>query len=156
MQEAINAQVNINNFLKTCGIKDLVGDYGELIVENTIGGKRQNAVNQGFDIMHDKYNRIEVKTRKYKRNASNKLVKENRAVGFTGKKDNFDWLAHIILDEEYRVIAACLAKYDEVWPIIQSSSGKISYSQSLNSRDSKNITEEAQAIQRTLNNQNFI
>jgi len=61
LQEAINAQIELDEFLKNYDLKDLVGDYGELIVQNAIGGERQKAVNQGFDIMHEKYNRIEVK-----------------------------------------------------------------------------------------------
>ncbi|MCK5537125.1 MAG: hypothetical protein KAI79_09870 [Bacteroidales bacterium] len=152
IQEAINIQIDINKFLEQYNIKDLVGDYGELIIQNTIGGERQKAVNQGFDIMHEKYHRIEVKTRKYKRDKDGNVKKENRAVGFKGKENNFDWLAHLILDEEFNVLSACMAKYDEVWPEIQRLSNKVSYKTSSELPSSFDITNEAIAAQNKLNN----
>jgi hypothetical protein len=50
LEEALRYQTQINKFLVSNGIKELDEDYGEFIVQNAIGGKKQSAVNQGFDI----------------------------------------------------------------------------------------------------------
>ena len=108
LERAISAQAEINRFLARSGIKDLVGDYGELLVHKALGGTRKNAVNRGFDIDHDDLRRIEVKTRKYELLESGKVKKESRAVGFAAKESSFDWLAHVVLDVDFSVVAACL------------------------------------------------
>jgi hypothetical protein len=140
--KAITAQIAINNFLASHGIKDLVGGYGQLLLQKSIGGEPMSATNQGFDILHFEYNRIEVKTRKYERKLDGGITKETRAVGFDGKENGFDWMAHIILDTEYRVVGGVLAKYSEVWPELMRNSKKISFSASAILPSSINITAE--------------
>jgi len=152
LEEAIRYQTKINKFLANNGIRDLVGDYGELIVHNAIGGKKQSAVNQGFDIRNEKYGRVEVKTRKYELKQDGTVKKEIRAVGFKGKENNFDWLAHVILDIEFNVVCACLAKYDEVWPEVQRTKDKVGFSTSSKLPSSIDITKALQCAQIEFNN----
>lgn len=150
LEDAVGYQVKINRFLAENDIKDLVGDYGEILVQKALGGIKQNAVNRGFDIQHDSLNRIEVKTRKYELKQDGSIRKENRAVGFEGKENNFDWLAHVILDPEFKVVKACLAKYDEVWPEIQRTTNKVGYATSSKLASSRDITKELQGAQTEL------
>jgi len=147
LEEAVKYQTQINKFLASNGIRDLVGDYGEFIVHNAIGGEKQSAVNQGFDIKNEKYGRVEVKTRKYELKKNGTVKKESRAVGFKGKENNFDWLAHVILDIEFNVVSACLAKYDEVWPEVQRTKDKVGFSTSSKLPSSIDITETLKGAQ---------
>jgi hypothetical protein len=141
LEEALRYQTQINKFLVSNGIRDLVGDYGEFIVQNAIGGEKQSVVSQGFGIRNEKYGRVEVKTRKYELKQDGTVRKENRAVGFKGKENNFDWLAHVILDIEFNVVSACLSKYDEVWPEVQRTKDKVGFSTSSKLPGSIDITE---------------
>lgn len=138
--QAIEFQIEINRFLVANDMKNLVGDYGELLIQKALGGTMQNAVNHGYDIQHDEYGRIEVKTRKYELKKGGGSKKEDRAVGFSGKENNFDWLAHVILDTDFKVIEGCLAKYQEVWPEIRRTPYKVGYSTSSNLRSSIDMT----------------
>lgn len=104
LEDAVGYQPKINKFLAENNIKDLVGDYGEILVQKSLGVTRQNAVNRGYDIRHDFYKRIEVKTRKYELKQDRAVPKENRAVKFEGKESNFDWLTHVILDADLRYV----------------------------------------------------
>jgi len=119
LQEAIATQAKINQFLAASGIKDLVGDYGELLIHDALRGVSKNAVNQGFDIKHHELGRVEVKTRKYELLPDGTVRKESRAVGFKGKENGFEWLAHVVLDVDFSVVGACLVAYQDVWPEIQ-------------------------------------
>lgn len=150
LEDAVEYQVIINRFLAENDIKDLVGDYGEILVHKALGGIRQNTVNRGFDIQHDQYNRIEVKTRKYELKQNGSIRKENRAVGFEGKESGFDWLAHVVLDPDFNVVKACLAKYDEVWPEIQRTTNKVGFSTSSKLPSSQDITRKLQEAQTEL------
>lgn len=151
LEDAVKYQTQINKFLAHNGIRDLVGDYGEFIVQYAIGGEKQNAVNQGFDIKNETYGRVEVKTRKYELKENGSVKKENRAVGFKGKENNFDWLAHIILDTEFNVVSGCLAKYDEVWPEIQRTKDKVGFSTSSKLSSSIDITDKLKHSQNEFN-----
>jgi hypothetical protein len=147
LEEAIKHQIQINKFLASNGIRDLVGDYGEFIVRHAIGGEKQSAVNQGFDIKNEEYGRVEVKTRKYELRQDGSVNNENRAVGFKGKESNFDWLAHVVLDIEFNVANACLAQYEEVWPEILRTKGKVGFSTSSKLSGSIDITNKLKAAQ---------
>ncbi|WP_269621258.1 hypothetical protein [Zhongshania sp. BJYM1] len=147
LEEVVRYQTQINKFLASNGIRDLVGDYGEFIVHSAIGGEKQSAVNPGFDIKNDKYGRVEVKTRKYELKQDGSVKKENRAVGFKGKENNFDWLAHVILDTDFKVVSACLAKYDEVWPEVQRTKDKVGFATSSKLPSSIDITETLKGAQ---------
>lgn len=150
LQEAIASQAEINRFLAKNGIKDLVGDYGELLIHKAFGGNRENAVNQGFDIQHPQYKRIEVKTRKYELLQSGGVRKEGRAVGFKGKEDGFDWLAHIVLDVDFSVVSGCLVSYQDVWPEVQRTKDKVGFSTSSKLPSSINITNQLRDAQKAL------
>jgi hypothetical protein len=150
LQEAIASQAEINRFLAKKGIKDLVGDYGEMLIHKALGGTRENAVNQGFDIQHPQYKRIEVKTRKYELLQSGGVRKESRAVGFKGKENGFDWLAHIVLDVDFSVVAGCLVSYQYVWPEVQRTKDKIGFSTSSKLPSSVDITSELIDAQKAL------
>jgi len=141
LQEAISAQADINRFLARSGIKDLVGDYGELLAQEALGGHRKNAVNRGFDIQHPELGRVEVKTRKYELLQDGTVRKESRAVGFAGKESSFDWLAHVVLDTDFSVVGACLVSYHDVWPEILRTTGKVGFPTSSRLPSSKNVTE---------------
>lgn len=140
LQDAIASQVKINRFLAENGIKDLVGGYGELLIHKAFGGNRENAVNQGFDIQHPQYKRIEVKTRKYELLQNGRARKESRAVGFKGKENGFDWLAHIVLDVDFAVVGGCLVSYQDVWPEVQRTKDKVGFSTSSKLPSSLDIT----------------
>lgn len=150
LQEAIASQAEINRFLAKSGIKDLVGDYGELLIHEALGGTRENAVNQGFDIQHPQYKRIEVKTRKYELLQSGGVRKEGRAVGFKGKENGFDWLAHIVLDVDFSVVGGCLVSYKDVWPEVQRTKDKVGFSTSSKLPSSINITSLLREAQKAL------
>jgi hypothetical protein len=150
LKEAISAQAEINKFLASRGIKDLVGDYGELLVHRALGGTRKNAVNQGFDIEHPELKRIEVKTRQYELKQDGTIGKENRAVGFKGKKNRFEWLAHVVLNIDFSVVGGCLVHYDDVWPEIERTSEKVSFPTSSRLPSSRDITQELRQAQQEL------
>lgn len=141
LQQAIACQAEVVRFLAKNGIKDLVGGYGELLVSHALGGVRQNSVNPGFDIKNREYGRIEVKTRKYELKEDGSVRKENRAVGFEGKKNGFDHLAHVVLNVDFSVVSACLVSYDQVWPEIERTSGKVGFATSSRLPSSKIITD---------------
>jgi hypothetical protein len=147
LERAISAQAEINRFLARSGIKDLVGDYGELLIHKALGGTRKNAVNRGFDIDHDDLRRIEVKTRKYELRESGEVTKESRAAGFSGKENSFDWLAHVVLDVDFAVVAACLVHYHDAWPELARTTFKIGFSKSSRLPSSRDITSEIRAAQ---------
>lgn len=48
----IRRQSEIDQQLRSCGVRDLVGDYGEILAHAALGGTRMHAVNEGFDIEH--------------------------------------------------------------------------------------------------------
>lgn len=150
LERAISAQAEINRFLARNGIKDLVGDYGELLIHKALGGKRKNAVNRGFDIDHDDLRKIEVKTRKYELRESGGVTKESRAAGFSGKENSFDWLAHVVLDIDFSVVSACLVHYKHAWPEIVKTTYKIGFSKSSRLPSSRDITSEVRAAQMAL------
>lgn len=150
LREAIATQAEINRFLAKNGIKDLVGDYGELLIHKALGGNRENAVNQGFDIRHPQYERIEVKTRKYELLQSGGVRKESRAVGFKGKEEGFDWLSHIVLDVDFSVVGGCLVSYQDVWPEVQRTKDKVGFSTSSKLPSSINITNQLREAQKAL------
>lgn len=143
-------QLEINKFLMSRKIKDLVGSYGELLVSAALGGARKSAVNQGFDIYHEEYGRIEVKTRKYEIKSDGTVVKESRAVGFSNKEEGFDWLAHVVLDCDYMVKGACLVHYSDVWPLIRNSGDKIAFSKSSSLPSSIDILAHLQRAQQNV------
>ncbi|WP_153448924.1 hypothetical protein [Vibrio algicola] len=151
LKEAIESQIEINQFLSKNGIRDLVGDYGEFLVLEALGGEKQTAVTQGFDIKNKKFGKIEVKTRKYELKQDGSIKKENRAVGFKGKEEQFDWLAHIVLDVNFKVVKACLAVYAEVWPEVQRTKDKIGFATSSKLESSIDITLKIQDAQMSLN-----
>lgn len=136
------------------GIKDLVGDYGELLSHKALGGERMNAVNRGFDIMHQGHGRIEVKTRKWELKKDGSIHKEERAVGFSGKEDQFDKLVHVILDVDFSVRYACMAIYSEVWPEIMRTTKKISFRVCSHLPNSIDITNSIKAAERALRSGN--
>jgi hypothetical protein len=147
LQDAIAAQAAINRFLASSGIKDLVGDYGELLVHKALGGTRRNAVNRGFDIDHEVFLRVEVKTRQYELLQDGTVRRESRAVGFKGKEDGFDWLAHVILDVDFSVLGACLVSYQNVWPEIERTKDKVGYQTSSRLPSSRDITQQVKTAQ---------
>jgi hypothetical protein len=153
LKQAIGMQSAINRFLSENGIKDLVGDYGELLVNRALGGSRAGAVNQGFDIIHPDFGRIEVKTRKYELQRDGRIRKEDRAVGFLNKEGGFDWLAHVVLNVDFSVEAACLVDYADIWPEItktEGKNGKVAFARSIGCPSSQSITEEVRIAQREL------
>ena len=147
LQDAIAAQAEVNRFLASSGIKDLVGDYGELLIHKALGGIRRNAVNRGFDIDHVEFQRIEVKTRQYELMQDGTVRRESRAVGFKGKENGFDWLAHVVLDVDFTVLGACVATYGDVWPEIERTTGKVGFPTSSRLPSSRDITQQVKKAQ---------
>ncbi|MGY0798166.1 hypothetical protein ACW7G0_03800 [Lysobacter sp. A286] len=150
LQEAISVQAKINRFLASNGIKNLVGDYGELLIHKALGGNRKNAVNRGFDIEHPDLQRIEVKTRKYELKRDGTITRESRAVGFSGKKNSFEWLAHVVLNVDFSVVGACLVHYDDIWPEIERTTKKVGFPTSSTLPSSRDITQMLRATQQDM------
>lgn len=96
---------------------------------------------------NEKYGRVELKTRKYELKQDGTVKKENRAVGFKGKENIFDWLAHFILDTEFNVVSTCLATYDEIWPEVQRTKNKVGFSTSSKLPSSINTTDMLKSAQ---------
>lgn len=150
LEEAVSAQAAINRFLASQSIKDLVGDYGEILAQKALGGARQTAVTKGFDILHPELNRIEVKTRQYELLSDGTIRKESRAVGFKGKEGGFDWLVHVVLDPHFYVVGACCVNYRDVWPEVLRTKDKIGFPTSSRLPSSYDITEKLRTAQREL------
>jgi hypothetical protein len=146
ISQAIHRQVEIDRHLRAHGVKDLVGDYGEILAHKVLGGARTPPTTEGHDIDHPTYGRVQVKTRKYELQRDGKIRKEDRAVGFKlDKSDQFDWLCHIVLDVDYSVVGAVLVAHQCAWPEITGKSMKIKYARSCSLPSSLDITSKVKA-----------
>lgn len=145
--KALPAQVKIDRYLRRNGVKDLVGDYGEILAHKVLGGTRTPPTTEGHDIDHPEYGRIQVKTRKYELRLDGTVKKEGRAVGFKRDKPlQFDWLCHLVLDVEYQVVGATLVSYECVWPEITSKSMKVSFQLSCSLPSSIDLTSQFKKV----------
>lgn len=151
--QAIKEQVRIDRHLRSHGVKDLVGDYGEILAQKALGGARTPPTTEGHDIDHPTHGRIQVKTRKYELQRDGKVRKEDRAVGFKADKPNqFDWLCHIVLDIDYTVVGASLVAHGCAWPEIMGKSMKIKYAKSCSLPSSIDITTKVRHAAASTNN----
>lgn len=150
ISQAIHRQVEIDRYLRTHGVKDLVGDYGEILAHKALGGSRTPPTTEGHDIDHPTYGRIQVKTRKYELQRDGKVRKEDRAVGFKPERpEQFDWLCHIVLDVDYSIVGAALVAHQCVWPEIVGKSMKVKYAMSCSLPSSIDITPKIKAAAAT-------
>lgn len=130
--DLVARQKAIDDELRELGIRDLVGDFGELIAARALGVSREKPVTEGHDIIHPTYGRIQVKTRKSPAAVDGKTARiENRAAGFkapkTAGETAFDWLMHVVLNSDYSVDKACLVSHSDVWPEIERTTMKVGY-----------------------------
>lgn len=124
--EAIRAQKAIDEFLfYEIGSDDLVGRFGKVLAASALRGELMPPITKGFDVRHPEYRRVQVKTRKLPRDGR----RETRAVGFR-EPNEFDWLCHVVLNNDYSVWGAWLVPYEKAWPMITQMSMKISAEQS--------------------------
>ena len=142
---AIERQAELDRQLRSHGVKDLVGDYGEILAHRALGGVRTRPTTEGHDIYHPVYGRIQVKTRKFELQRDGRIKREGRAAGFIRERpEQFDTLCHIVLNVDYSVAGAVLISYACAWPEITRTSMKIAFSTS-SSLASRDITKEIAA-----------
>ena len=122
-QQAIEAQLGVERFLLSHGLRDLVGDYGEFLAHQAIGGRLMPPVTKHYDIEHPNYGLVQVKTRRLGERVGGRKCCETRAVFKSGYA--FDTLFHIILGEKFEVLHAATAPRSEVEPVARSKSNKI-------------------------------
>ncbi|WP_162820671.1 hypothetical protein [Microvirga calopogonii] len=87
------------------------GQYAALLVARALGAcVVANGVNQGYDLEHPRYGRIEVRSRRYPLDGR----REDRAQVPSSKQGLFDHFAHIVLDQDFTVAGAYLAPHDAI------------------------------------------
>lgn len=120
------------------GIRDS-SDYAEVLVTEALEGERvQSGVNQGYDIISQKYGRVEVKCRVLPTDGR----QEDRVDIRNTKADGFDYLAIVVFFPDYSAKGAILVPYSEVWPIIDSRKyRRISYGEACQLESAVDITE---------------
>jgi len=142
LSSVVQAQIEIDKYIRANGLPDLVGSLGEQLAQIVIGGKLMPPAFKGFDIQHERYGRVQVKTRKLNYAANGSLGTETRAVLSTYSPGDFDHLVHIVLDGEYRVRRAILVRAEEVFLSIRGNSGKININQTASLGGAIDMTEE--------------
>src|SRR5687768_6297220 len=99
------------------GIKDQ-GQYAARLVADALGARvLANGVNQGFDLEHPRYGRIEVRSRRYPLDGR----REDRAQVPLSKQGLFDHFVHIVFDGDFTVAAAYLAPHDAIETLVSRS-----------------------------------
>jgi len=87
------------------------GQYAARLVGDAIGAHvLANGVNKGFDLEHDKYGRIEVRSRRYPHDGR----REDRAQVPARKTGLFDYFAHVVLDTNFAIAGGYLAPHDVI------------------------------------------
>jgi hypothetical protein len=87
------------------------GQYAARLVGEAIGARvLANGVNKGFDLEHDNYGRIEVRSRRYPLDGR----REDRAQVPARKAGLFDYFAHIVLDTNFTIAGGYLAPHDVI------------------------------------------
>jgi hypothetical protein len=91
-------------------IKDQ-GSYAEHLVAEALGASvLANGVNKGFDLLHERYGKIEVRSRRYPLDGR----REDRAHLSIKKSGLFDFFVHVAFDSDYSVSGAYLAPHDAI------------------------------------------
>ncbi len=92
------------------GIKDQ-GQYAARLVAQALGAKeRPNGANKGFDLQSLDYGRIEVRSRRLPLDGRG----EDRAQVPTSKAGFYDHFAHVLLEQDYRVIGCYVVPHDQI------------------------------------------
>ena len=104
----------LRNELKIHNIGN-TGHYAELIVANSIKAARNlNGVKKGFDIVCEKYGKIEVKSRTLPKKGT-----ENRISIQKSKINQFNYLAYVLFDSDMNVKGGFLLPYSDVISLIE-------------------------------------
>ena len=104
---------------------------------------------KSYDLLHNKYGKIQIKTRALLDRVGAILSNETRAVVASNR--NFDWLFHIVLDRDMMVRDAILVPIKVVSVVADSNSGKLSIEQSRGARGAIDLTNLARDAQIKLN-----
>lgn len=142
---AVRCFVESHRVLVRHGIADIVGDYGEKIAEQTIGGRRMPPTCKDYDLIHSHYGNVQIKTRALLDRVNGARSNETRAV--LGRNRCFDWLFHIILNRDMLVCNAILLPVSGVSDFADRNSGKISILQSQSVLGAIDLSVEARMAQ---------
>ncbi len=126
------------------GFKDQ-GPYAELLVAKALGARvLTNGVNQGFDLEHPRYGRIEVRSRRYPLDGR----REDRTQVPSSKHGLFDHFVHIVLDQDFSVAGAYLAPHDAMEALVKRSKQRyVRFADGAALPQAVNITAEVRAAQ---------
>jgi hypothetical protein len=126
------------------GIKDQ-GQYAALLVARTLEARViANGVNQGFDLEHPRYGRIEVRSRRYPLDGR----REDRAQVPSSKHGLFDYFAHVVLDQDFTVAGAYLAPHDAIDALVSRSRQRyVRFADGAALPQSVDITAKVRAVQ---------
>jgi hypothetical protein len=148
--EARTLHVQAHNAILEHGISNFLGDYGEIIVLETIGGRLMLPTFKGYDIKHPKYGRVQVKTRTLLDRSNTRVSLETRAV--VGKNRDFDYLAHLVLDRELVVRDFVLVPLASINSHFDTTKGKIKVEDSRKAKGAEDMTSKARAAQTVVDN----
>lgn len=126
------------------GIKDQ-GSYAEYLVAEALGAQMlKNGVNKGFDLLHEHYGKIEVRSRRYP--LDDRL--EDRAQVPNSKSGLFNFFAHVVFDPSFKVHGAYLAPHDAISELASKSKNRyVRFSEGRSLSNSTDITAELCAAQ---------
>ena len=88
------------------------GSYAEILIANALKSQRlTNGVNKGYDILSDKWGRVEVKSRRLPFDGR----AETRVSIQKSKEGGFDHLAFVVFETNWSIHKALLLPYTQAW-----------------------------------------
>ena len=114
-------------------------DYAEVLIAEALAGKRvPSPTNQGYDVVCERYGRIEVKCRQLPPDGR----VEERVEVLRSKESGFDFLAIVIFHADFAVSGAVVIPYDSVWELIaRKRYNRISFSQACGLRGAIDVAD---------------
>jgi hypothetical protein len=118
-------------------IKD-PGSYAEHLVAKALGASLlRNSVNKGFDLKHESYGRIEVRSRRYPLDGR----REDRVELPNVKSGLFDFFVHVVFDPDFSVFGAYLVPHDAITALASASKNRrVRFSEGCALSDATDIT----------------
>lgn len=102
------------------GVKDQ-GQYAAQLVAQALGARKlANGVNKGYDLHHDLYGRIEVRSRRYPLDGR----REDRAQVPVVKAGHFDHFVHLVFDQTFSVVGAYVCPHDRICELAAASKNR--------------------------------
>jgi hypothetical protein len=121
-------------------------DYAEVLIAEALGGIRvASQVNPGYDVVCERFGRIEVNSRQLPPDGRT----EERVAVSESKESGFDFLAIVVFHPDFDIRGAVVAPYDSVWELIASQRyNRISYSQACGLRGAIDVTDRVREAAR--------